>query len=116
MKGTIREQVLQRSAGHCEAMVRLKRAWVRCGKTPVDDHHVLPRGRGGGVLDEVGETFHHLACCRLHHDQVDRYGAESGLLIEGYVYRDGLYVVYSGPDPYLTRKYGKEARYLYALR
>lgn len=90
-------------------MVRLKRAWVRCGKTPVDDHHVLPRGRGGGVLDEVGETFHHLALCRKHHQEVDELGTSSGLLIDGYVYRDGIYIVYSGSNEYLTTKYGKQA-------
>ena len=92
-------------------MVRLERAWVRCGVSPVDDHHVLTRGRGGGVLDEVGETFHHLALCRKHHQQVDNWGSSSGLLIEGYVYRDGMFIVYSGPDEYLTTTYGKEAHY-----
>lgn len=92
-------------------MVRLPRAWVRCGKSPVDDHHVLPRGRGGGVLDEVGETFHHLACCREHHREVDERGTSSGLLIDGYVYRDGGYIVYSGSNEYLLMKYGKQARY-----
>lgn len=92
-------------------MVRLERAWVRCGKTPVDDHHVLPRGRGGGVLDEVGETYHHLALCRSHHREVDNWGSSSGLMIEGYAYRDGMYVVYSGPDEHLLAKYGKEARH-----
>lgn len=92
-------------------MVKLHRVWTRCGKSPVDDHHVLPRGRGGGVLDDVGEAFHHLALCRAHHEEVDRLGPASGLLIEGYVYRDGMYIVYSGPNEYLTNKYGKDARY-----
>lgn len=92
-------------------MVRLDHAWVRCGKSPVDDHHVLPRGRGGGLLDELGESFHHLALCRTHHQEVDERGSSSGLLIDGYVYRDGMYVVYSGSDEYLTNKYGREARH-----
>lgn len=95
-------------------MVRLSRAWVRCGRAPVDDHHVLPRGRGGGLLDECGETLHHLALCRVHHTEVDERGTSSGLLIDGYVYRDGLYVVYVGTHVNLSKKYGKEARY--ALR
>jgi hypothetical protein len=30
-------------------------------------------------------------------------------MIDGYAYRDGMYIVYSGPDAYLTSKYGKEA-------
>jgi len=91
-------------------MVRLDRAWVRCGRSPVDDHHVLPRGRGGSVLDELGEDYHHLALCRTHHQEVDDRGASSGLLIEGYVWVDGMYVVYVGPDMYLTHRYGKQAR------
>ena len=92
-------------------MVKLPRAWTRCGVSPVDDHHVLPRGRGGGVLDEAGEIYHHLALCRNHHRQVDDWGTGSGLLIDGYVYRDGMFIVYSGSNQYLTTKYGKDARY-----
>jgi hypothetical protein len=92
-------------------MVRLPRAWVRCGKSPVDDHHVLPRGRGGGILDECGEAFHHLAVCRAHHEEVDNRGTSSGLLIDGYVYRDGMYIVYEGSNWYLLAKYGREAKY-----
>ena len=63
------------------------------------------------MLDAVGETYHHLALCRTHHMLVDSYGSKSGLLIEGYAYRDGIYLIYSGPDQYLTEKYGKEAPY-----
>jgi hypothetical protein len=92
-------------------MVRLDRAWVRCGVAPVDDHHVLPRGRGGSALDEVGEIYHHLALCREHHTQVDTWGAASGLLIEGYVWVDGPYLIYVGPDLYLSSIYGKQAQY-----
>jgi hypothetical protein len=107
-KESIREQVLRRSQGHCEAMVRLDRAWVRCGKSPVDDHHVLPRGRGGSVLDAAGETYHHLALCRAHHQEVDERGASSGLIIEGYVRTDAGQAIYVGPDLYLSSKYGKK--------
>lgn len=102
---TIREQVMERSEGRCEAMVKLPRAWVRCGIAPVEDHHVLTRGRGGGVLDEEGETYHHLALCTGHHRLVDDYGFESGLLLQGSAYRDGHRVVYVGPDPYLSERY-----------
>lgn len=108
---TIRDQVLLRSGGHCEAMVRLTRAWARCGKTPVDDHHVLPRSRGGGLLDEYGETLHHLALCRKHHTEVDERGTSSGLLIDGFAYREGQYVLYVGTHPALSAKYGRNARY-----
>jgi hypothetical protein len=111
MKENIREQVLRRSQGNCEAMVRLDRAWVRCGKSPVDDHHVLPRSRGGSVLDSAGEIYHHLALCRTHHTEVDERGASSGLLIEGYVWTDaGGFIVYVGPDMYLSNRYGQRTK------
>lgn len=60
------------------------------------------------MLDQVGETAHHLALCRGHHRLVDDYGEESGLMIDGYAYRDGPYLVYVGPDEYLTAEYGPE--------
>lgn len=102
----LRAKVLERSGGFCEAMVALTRAWARCGRSPVDDHHALPRSRGGSLLDEVGELYHHIALCRWHHSQVDEYGADSGLLIQGSVYRDGTRLVYKGPDEYLSKRYG----------
>lgn len=105
----VRERVLARSGGRCEAMVALPRAWARCGRGPVDDHHALTRARGGGLLDELGETYHHLALCRTHHSQVDDHGYQSHLLIAGSAYRNGTRVVYVGPDEYLTAKYGPVA-------
>lgn len=102
----LRAKVLERSGGFCEAMVALPRSWARCGRSPVDDHHALPRSRGGSLLDEVGEMYHHIALCRFHHSQVDEYGFDSGLLIAGYAYRDGTRIVYQGPDEHLTRVYG----------
>lgn len=86
-------------------MVRLSRAWVRCGRRGVEDHHVLTRARGGGLLDEDGEIYHHLALCPSHHRMVDDMGHESGLIIQGYAYRDGRDIVYQGPDAYLSERY-----------
>lgn len=73
---------------------------------------MLTRSRGGALLDTAGETAHHLALCRGHHRLVDDYGSESGLMIDGSAYRDGLYLVYVGPDEYLTKTYGLDAKVL----
>lgn len=97
----IRDLVMQRSGGRCEAMVRLPRTWTRCGRLGVDDHHMLTRARGGGVLDSVGETYHHLALCRGHHRMAD----DEHLIIDGYVWSDAGVVTYKGPDEYLSEKY-----------
>jgi hypothetical protein len=104
----VRDQVIARSGGRCEAMIKLPRTWTRCGRTPVEDHHVLTRARGGDLLDEQGEIYHHLALCPRHHRMVDQMGFKSGLLIQGSVYRDGARIVYVGPDPFLTAKYGPQ--------
>lgn len=101
----VRERVIARSGGHCEAMVRLRRAWTRCGRAPVEVHHALTRARGGGVLDEEGESEHLIALCRQHHSMVDLYGVESGLMIQGYAYRDGAEAVYEGSNEWLRERY-----------
>ena len=102
----IRDQVIERSGGQCEAMVRVNQVWTRCGISPVEDHHALTRARGGAVLDEVGEIYHHVALCRKHHRDVDEFGFDSGLMIQGWVYKINGVVAYSGPDQYLKNKYG----------
>lgn len=106
----VRELLMKRSDGCCEAVIQLPRAWVRCGKRPVEDHHLLTRARGGDLLDEVGEIHHHLALCHEHHVAAHSPNArEAGLLMDGYVYRDAAHgLVYSGPDVYLSDKYGHE--------
>ena len=99
-------KVRARALNACEAMVEMPRARARCGKTPVEDHHLLPRARGGGVLDELGEIYHHLALCRDHHREAhDTDGIKKGLLLGGSVYIDGGRVVYVGTNDYLTEKY-----------
>lgn len=103
----LRPAVLVRSQNCCEAMIQVgpSRVWTRCGRGPVDDHHMLTRARGGALLDEVGEIYHHLALCRPHHSEVDEYGFDSGLLIDGTVYRDADRLIYRGTDAYLSEKY-----------
>lgn len=95
----------------CEAMIRLYTgAYTRCWRKPTDSHHALTKGRGGRLLDEVGETYHKINLCRIHHGMADGGLAyEGGLLIDGYVQTlaDGR-VAYYGTDEYLTRKYPKE--------
>lgn len=102
---TVRDSVIKRSGGRCEAMVALPRTWTRCGKAPVEDHHALTRARGGDLLDTVGEIYHHIALCPKHHRMVDDAGHRSGLMIQGYAYLDGGVIVYQGPDEYLSRTY-----------
>lgn len=102
---SIREQVVKRAGGACEVMVLLRSGrYTRCGRSPVEDHHALTRARGGDLLDSVGEIYHHIALCSSHHREV--YFIKDGI-IDGYVYRDGPKIVYTGPDEYLTGKYGK---------
>lgn len=102
----VRDEVLQRSNGQCEAMVAVHTTWARCGIRPVEVHHCITRARGGRVLDEVGETYHLLALCPTHHRMADGQEAyESGLLLDGYVLRENDRVVYYGSDDYLLARY-----------
>jgi hypothetical protein len=115
-----RKFVLDRSGGMCEAEVQVpmgsasqyetnKVLWTRCGKSPVEVHHALTRGRGGGSLDLVEETYHLIALCPACHRSADGMDAYLGdLLIEGSVTWDPArrMPVYYGPDQFLTEKYG----------
>ena len=69
---------------------------------------MLKRSRGGDVLDSVGETYHHIALCHRHHRQAEEENRwDDELIISGYAFIDRGVVVYTGPDEYLTEKYGK---------
>jgi hypothetical protein len=74
---------------------------------PIEVHHMLTRGRGGGVLDSFNETYHLIALCPDCHRRSD--GGEAyagGLLIDGYVTTGSNgKPVYKGTDPYLSEKY-----------
>lgn len=108
-----RAEVIRRSYGMCEAMVRLPRAYARCGRSPVDVHHALKRSRGGHLLDVVGETYHLIALCRSCHMAAEAENDwEAGLILHGYVSTDSTtgWPIYTGPDPYLTATYPNTER------
>ena len=94
----------------CEAMVQVYTgAWTRCWRQPTEKHHALTRARGGRVLDDIGETYHHIHLCHYHHRMADGGDAYSAaLLIDGYAITEGDRVVYYGTDEYLSNKYPKE--------
>lgn len=105
----MRKKVVERADHRCEAMVKVGEVWARCWDRPVEDHHMLTRARGGNLLDQEGEIYHHIALCRRHHSAAD--GAEAyggGLLIDGYATVENNRVVYYGSDDYLRRKYCAE--------
>lgn len=105
----------------CEAMVAQQKKgrkyyevmFVACGKDGADLHHKVTRARGGLILDKAGETYHQMYLCREHHDLAHDTDTafHNGLLIHGYVITgvDGR-PMYTGPDEYLTERYGKAAR------
>lgn len=102
--------VKKRSHSQCEAVVVNEQQSVeyRCQEEATDVHHMLTRARGGMILDNAGETAHLLHLCRKHHNYAHgKDGAESGLMIDGYVTsgQDGS-PVYTGTDPILLDKYG----------
>lgn len=107
---TSRDRVIDRSYGMCEAMVGLDNGvWTRCFKGPVEVHHRLTRARGGAILDQLGEIHHLIALCPTHHRMAD--GAQAynmGLLLDGYMVRDGSAVYYEGSDSYLTARFGRK--------
>ena len=103
-----RQALKERSDNRCEAMTPLPTGiYVRCWGTPVEVHHLLTRGRGGNILDIVGETYHLMHLCRRHHAMSDGGDAYAGgVLIGGYVITDERgKPMYFGPDEELTRKY-----------
>jgi hypothetical protein len=98
----------------CEALLMTTTGrYTPCGMEDADLHHKLTRARGGLILDEAKEDYHRMYLCREHHDVAHDTGTayEAGLLIHGYVITgvDGR-PLYTGPDEYLTEKYGKGAR------
>lgn len=100
----------------CEAMVPTYNGkFVQCGDLPSELHHRLTRARGGLLLDDVSEDYHHIRLCRFHHtrahDMAGQTAVENGMLLEGYVYTGNHgWPVYVGPDEYLSRKYPKPAK------
>src|SRR5215831_364920 len=112
-----RRAAKERAQGQCEVMVRTLTvgAWHRCPGWGDEVHHLLPRARGGVILDEAREDYHLIVLCRDHHRQVHAHPERSyvaGLTIDGYVVTDKLteHPVYTGTDPYLLEKYGEFAQ------
>lgn len=103
-------EVLSRSNGRCEAWLEFSDGTrERCGAVATDIHHLLTKARGGTSLDKVGEIYHLIHLCRHCHMACDGKDAyEGGMLIQGSVIWDKLHdrPVYTGPDPYLKKKYG----------
>ena len=81
-----------------------------CGSEGAHLHHKLTRARGGLLLDAVGETYHQMYLCPEHHAIAhDAPAFDNGLLIRGYVMSGASGApYYTGPDEYLTEKYGIE--------
>jgi hypothetical protein len=109
-----RMEVYYRSHGRCEALIRVMASrtevWTRCYDMPVEVHHALTRGRGGDVLDRVGEVYHLIALCGNHHRLAHKepdIAYRGGALIQGAVTWDHIrqVPVYTGPDEYLREKY-----------
>lgn len=107
----LRRAVVRRSFGRCEAFVSVGDGHpYRCQNRATDIHHLLTKGRGGANLDKVGEVYHLIHLCRECHQSADGGEAyDGGMLIQGSVTWDRFYnkPVYTGPDDYLTKRYGR---------
>lgn len=98
---------------YCEALVAINHPMGRelyspCGTRPAELHHKLTRARGGLILDAVGESYHQMYLCRVHHGVAhdEGHAFENGLLIAGSVTTENGRPVYVGSDEYLSEKYG----------
>lgn len=108
----IQDLVRARADNHCEALIKVRGVFTRCGIYSEDVHHRLLRKRGGNALDSVGELYHLIALCRRHHNWVHQHPEQatvSGLYIRGQAWVEGNRVVYQGPDDYLTAHYGRNS-------
>lgn len=68
---------------------------------------MLPKSRGGRLLDQVHETYHLIHLCQEHHMQSHSRKDAEGMMIDGSVVWDKLTnrPTYQGKDPYLKRSY-----------
>jgi hypothetical protein len=107
MKPEVYDAVVMRSGGRCEAEVETSASWVRCWHPATEVHHLLPKSRGGRILDDYGETCHLLHLCKSDHMQAHSREHADGLMIDGTVTWDKLNnrPIYKGTDPELRRKY-----------
>jgi hypothetical protein len=108
VKEEVYQAVVTRSGETCEVEVELAGSfWGRCTAAATDVHHMLPKSRGGRILDGIGETCHLIHLCREHHAQAHSRKDADGLMIDGSVTWDKLRnrPVYKGTDPELMRRY-----------
>ena len=68
---------------------------------------MLPKSRGGRILDEYGETCHLIHLCTPDHQQAHSRKDAMGLMIDGSIAWDKLNSrpKYQGTDPELMNKY-----------
>lgn len=107
MKPEVYDAVITRSGGRCEAEVHNGLFWSRCTSPATEVHHMLPKSRGGRLLDDYGETCHLIHLCTADHQQAHSRKDAAGLMIDGTVTWDKLNnrPTYRGTDPELMRKY-----------
>lgn len=107
MKKETYEAVAARAGGRCEAEVEVFGHWERCHLPAEELHHMLPKSRGGRILDDFGETCHLIYLCQSDHHQAHSRKDALGLMIDGSITWDKLtnQPRYTGTDPELTRKY-----------
>ena len=106
MRPELYEAITTRSGWRCEAEV-WHGTWLRCPMLATDVHHLLPKSRGGRILDEVGETSHLIHLCRECHAQAHSRKDAEGMMIDGSVTWNKITSKpeYRGTDPTLTQRY-----------
>jgi hypothetical protein len=108
VKQEVYDAVIERSGSRCEAEVEvLPSLWMGCAKPATEVHHMLPKSRGGRILDDYGETSHLINLCQEHHMQAHSRKDADGLMIDGSVTWDKLNhrPIYKGTDTILSKKY-----------
>lgn len=109
MKQETYEKVAARAGGRCEAEVYTTAGWTRCWNPAEELHHMLPKSRGGRILDDYGEIYHLIYLCKSDHIQAHSRKDADGLMIDGSVVWDKMKnrPWYQGTDPHLTATYPK---------
>lgn len=112
MRDELYEAIIIRSDGRCEAEVESGGQWMRCTQAATDVHHLLPKSRGGRLLDAVLETAHLIHLCREDHQQAHSRKNAEGMMIDGSVTWNKITnrPEYQGTDPYLRKRYPKSMR------
>lgn len=109
MSPELYEAITERSGGACEAEIFVSDdfGWMRCGAPATEVHHLLPKSRGGRILDEFGETEHLIHLCKTDHMQAHARMYAEGMMIDGSVTWNKMTSrpEYRGTDPTLTQRY-----------